>query len=56
MLQRCKVQRYLHYEGVDGGQIPWKTVFQGKLSRIYFYMEKNPHFRDSRYITILADI
>ena len=30
--------------------------FQCQLSRIYFYMEKNPHFRDSRYITIPADV
>ena len=33
-----------------------KNNFQCQLSRIYFYMEKNPHFRDSRYITIPADV
>ena len=26
--------------------------FQCKLSRIYFCMEKNPHFRDLRYIIL----
>ena len=30
--------------------------FQCQLSRIYFYMEKNPHLRDSPYITIPADV
>ena len=30
--------------------------FQCQFSRISFYMEKNPHFRDSRYITVPADV